>query len=541
MAMSTAGAVVAWGDNSSGVLGDGSTTDSDSPVAVSLPFSAASIGAGFFTAYAVASSNLYSWGSNTGGALGTGSDPGTVPYSDTPALVTLPAGGVPVSVTGGNYTGYAIAAGGALDSWGVDDNGALGNGTDNSVTDHNSLVPVAVSLPAGVQVGALAAGLNSGYAIDAPPGSPIITSGASATFDTSVPNTFTVTSEGNPTPSLTATGVPSGVTFTDNGDGTATLAGRPACSMSGKYLINIVASNGSPRLPALQTFTLTLSSPVVTPPVFYSATSDTVTAGVPMRPFAVLTSCNPGTTITSTVLPAGVKLSKVALSHYTLSGTPKTTDGGDYPITFTAKVGTMYTVTQSFTLTVNEKPVFVSSAGLTVVAGDTLNRTVTVFASPIATITSTNPKPWMTLTDNGDNTATLTGTVPSNVGGKFPQTITAVNSSGTTRQVFTLTVDLPPTTPTGPASRTVVHGKLMLPAQFKSMGYPAVHYAYTVVSAPSALTLPTGVSFNTLYGKFSGTPAAGTQGTYVINVTASNVYGSTTHTSAAATFTLTVT
>ena len=40
---------------------------------------------------------------------------------------------------------------------------------------------------------------------------------------------FTVTTAGTPTPAITVTGtLPAGVTFVDNGDGTATLAGTPA-------------------------------------------------------------------------------------------------------------------------------------------------------------------------------------------------------------------------------------------------------------------------------------------------------------------------
>jgi hypothetical protein len=457
----------------------------------------------------------------------------------------LPGSASGVSVTGGNDTAYAVASGGALFSWGNDDNGALGNGTDNSSVDHDSLTPIAATLPAGISFGPISAGLDSAYAIeaDAPPGSPIITSADHATFDTSTPNTFTVTAEGNPTPSISATGLPKGLTLTDNGDGTATLAGQPACSASGQYVITIEANNGAPRFPAIQTFTLTLTSPFIEPPVFYSPNSDTIVAGKPMLPFAVYTSCNPGTTITSTALPSGLKLSKVALSHYTLSGTPKPTLGGVLPpITFTAKIpGTGYSATQSFTLTVNQKPVFASVAGQTVVAGATLNFMVRTLAYPTDTLTSTNAHPWLIFTDNGDNTASITGTVPTNVGGKFPQTITATNGFGSAKQVFTLVVDEPPPAPTGPLSRTVLHTKMMVPAQFHSPGYPTVSYSYTVTSAPGPLALPTGIVFSPSYGKFSGTPQAGTQGTYVINVTAHNFYGATTHTSPPTTFTINVT
>ena len=58
---------------------------------------------------------------------------------------------------------------------------------------------------------------------------PAITSASSTTFTTGTSGTFTVTTTGVPTSSLSETGaLPTGVTFVNNGDGTATLAGtRP--------------------------------------------------------------------------------------------------------------------------------------------------------------------------------------------------------------------------------------------------------------------------------------------------------------------------
>ena len=45
--------------------------------------------------------------------------------------------------------------------------------------------------------------------------------------------------------------LPTGVTFTDNGDGTATLAGTPAAGTGGSYPLTFTASNGvNPRPPS---------------------------------------------------------------------------------------------------------------------------------------------------------------------------------------------------------------------------------------------------------------------------------------------------
>ncbi len=94
---------------------------------------------------------------------------------------------------------------------------------------------------------------------------PIITSAPGTTFSESQPGTFTVTTTGYPIPPLTETGaLPTGVSFTDNGDGTATLSGTPAVGTNGVYSLTITATNGIPP-DASQSFTLTVdAAPIIT-------------------------------------------------------------------------------------------------------------------------------------------------------------------------------------------------------------------------------------------------------------------------------------
>ena len=63
---------------------------------------------------------------------------------------------------------------------------------------------------------------------------------------------------GYPTPSLSRTGgLPAGVTFSDNGDGSATIAGTPAKGRV--FTLTLSAANGTaPR--ATQVFTLTIGT-----------------------------------------------------------------------------------------------------------------------------------------------------------------------------------------------------------------------------------------------------------------------------------------
>ncbi len=94
---------------------------------------------------------------------------------------------------------------------------------------------------------------------------PAFTSGNSAVFTAGQFGTFTVTATDFPTPTLTPSGaLPSGVTFKDNGDGTATLAGTPTAGTQGTYHFTITASNAAGNDP--QSFTLTINPAPAPPP-----------------------------------------------------------------------------------------------------------------------------------------------------------------------------------------------------------------------------------------------------------------------------------
>lgn len=98
------------------------------------------------------------------------------------------------------------------------------------------------------------------------PVAPTITSIAAATFQVGKAGSFTVAARGGPKPSLSQTGaLPGGLSFTDNGDGTASLAGTPVDGTAGVYPIAIKASNGvTPDV--TQSFTLTVQAAPPVPP-----------------------------------------------------------------------------------------------------------------------------------------------------------------------------------------------------------------------------------------------------------------------------------
>jgi hypothetical protein len=86
---------------------------------------------------------------------------------------------------------------------------------------------------------------------------PAITSGDAATFTVGRAGHVTITTTGYPVPVVTWTGpLPAGISFTDNGDGTATLAGTPAAGTAGTYPLTIDVETGVSD--PTQAFTLTV-------------------------------------------------------------------------------------------------------------------------------------------------------------------------------------------------------------------------------------------------------------------------------------------
>ncbi|WP_050565879.1 RCC1 domain-containing protein [Salinispora arenicola] len=159
LAVTSSGTALAWGDNRFGQLGDESTTDSITPVEVSLPAgtTVTAIAAGDDHSYAVTSSGTaLAWGDNGQGELGDG----TTTRSSTPIPVSLPAGTTVTAVAGGIGHGLAVTSTGTVLAWGLNSDGQLGDGT---ITD--SSTPVAVDLPADTTVTAVAAGRRHSLAV----------------------------------------------------------------------------------------------------------------------------------------------------------------------------------------------------------------------------------------------------------------------------------------------------------------------------------------------------------------------------------------
>jgi alpha-tubulin suppressor-like RCC1 family protein len=132
--VTTAGVAYCWGDNSSGGLGDGTNTNSSTPVAVVGGLSFASVSAGGSHTCGVTTGGVaYCWGDNSSGELGDG----TTADRLTPVAVVGGLSFAAVSAGGPHSCGLTTA--GVAYCWGRNNYGFLGDGTNM-----DSSTPVAV-------------------------------------------------------------------------------------------------------------------------------------------------------------------------------------------------------------------------------------------------------------------------------------------------------------------------------------------------------------------------------------------------------------
>ncbi|WP_238613356.1 RCC1 repeat-containing protein [Candidatus Oscillochloris fontis] len=135
-ALTTSGGVSCWGNNESGQLGNGITIQRRTPVQVAgLSSGVAAIAAGdYHTCALTTDGGVTCWGSNGYGQLGDG----TTIQRSIPTAVNGLSSGVAAITAGGSHT-CALTTGGAVSCWGRNWNGQLGDGT----TDQRS-IPTAV-------------------------------------------------------------------------------------------------------------------------------------------------------------------------------------------------------------------------------------------------------------------------------------------------------------------------------------------------------------------------------------------------------------
>jgi hypothetical protein len=405
----------------------------------------------------------------------------TITASGTPAPAITQTGTLPAGLTfTDNHNGTATIAG-----------TPTGSGATNlSITATNT---------AGTATQALSVVINQ---------APAITSANSASFTAGTAGSFTVTTTGYPTAAITQTGtLPAGLTFTDNHNGTATIAGT--ATAGGSYPITLTATSTAGTV--TQAFTVTVAQG----PVITSASTAGFTAGT-AGSFTITASGTPAPAITQTgTLPAGLTFTDNHNGTATIAGTPTATGTTNLTITATSTAGS---ATQAFSVVVGQAPAVTSAATATFTAGTAGSFSVTTTGYPSPAITQTGTLPaGLTFTDNHNGTATIAGTATA--GGSYPITLTATNASGNKTQALTVTVNqIPAITSASTASTSLG----------RSFTFTVTTTGYPTSGITETGSLPVGLTFKANSNgtaTISGTTLA--TGTYKVTLTAKNLVGTT--------------
>ncbi len=182
-ALSSSGQLYSWGFDNEGELGDGETKESAEPVGVIAGANVAGtftqVSPGYSHVLAIGTNGkLYSWGADGGGELGAGTITGPPickPCAPEPVAVlagAIPAGAAISQIAASDGYSLALTSAGQVYGWGEDEQAQLGNGSETG-----TLVPGAVSLPAGTTIASIARGPATSTALaviggEAAPGGP---------------------------------------------------------------------------------------------------------------------------------------------------------------------------------------------------------------------------------------------------------------------------------------------------------------------------------------------------------------------------------
>ena len=340
--------------------------------------------------------------------------------------------------------------------------------------------------------------------IDAQLTAPIITSISDVSYAYNANITaIDVTVTGNPTPTVTVSGLPSGISYSS---ADAEITGMS--TTAGTHEITVTATNSQDTV--TETFDITIEAQLTAPQI--SAIND-VSYGynATLTAIDVTVTGNPTPTVTVSGLPAGITYENEQI-------TGMTTVVGVHQITITA-MNSQDTVTEIFDITISAELTapqitaisdvsFAYNADITAIA-------VTVTGNPTPSVTVSGLPTGLTY-DSTD--AEITGM--STAVGAHQITVTATNSQDTVTEIFDITIESQLTTPqiTAISDISVAFNVAITTIDVLVTGNPTPSISVT--------GLPAGITYTG--GEITGMSTV--VGAHEITVTATNNQGTVTET-----------
>ncbi len=342
---------------------------------------------------------------------------------------------------------------------------------------------------------------------------PVLSGPSSATYRVGQPggpDEFTQTA-GHPDATLsTDSTLPGGVNFTPQPGGKGTIAGTPTPGSGGVYEITIKGSNGTPP-DATWPFELTVEEEAT----LTGPDNATFTVGTPGASGEFTATGFPVPTFSTFNLPAGLDITSTGSGKAKITGTAADGTGGQYQVSVIASNGIGESAGKLVDVTVNEAPELTGPSAVRFVAGF---HGETVFSSdgyPGASLTVVGALPaGVTFVDNGNGTATLSGTPAGTSVGTYQLTVRASNGIDPDATLAVTLVIAPPlaidTTALPDASIGTPYGANIV----ASGGLPPYEFTLESGSLPAGLSLAPN-------GSVTGTPT-GPTGTSTFTVRATD-------------------
>jgi predicted outer membrane repeat protein len=226
---------------------------------------------------------------------------------------------------------------------------------------------------------------------------------------------ITADDTGGPWP-ITVKRKPAWLSFADQGDGTADLTGTPGNAVVGTNPV-ILEVQDALGLKAQQSYSVQVAN-VNDAPFFISSPVTTATEDNPYSYLITTGDADIGDTraLSLTTMPGWVTLVDHGDGTAALGGTPDNALVGTHPVVVRVEDAAHAFAVQPFTITVgnvNDAPAFTSGCPPPAAVGVTYTHTLATadedLGDTCALATPSKPE-WLSLTDHGDGTGTLTGT-----------------------------------------------------------------------------------------------------------------------------------